>query len=35
VSTATASTKLTVDGAGTKTHNPHVTVNGVVGAEID
>jgi hypothetical protein len=34
VATATSSTALTVDGAGTKSPNSHVTVNGVVGAEI-
>jgi len=34
VTTATTSTVLTVDGAGTKTPNSHVIVNGVVGAEI-
>ncbi len=34
VATATSTTALTVDGAGTKSPNSHVTVNGVVGAEI-
>jgi hypothetical protein len=34
VTTATTTTVLTVDGAGTKTPNSHVTVNGVTGAEI-
>jgi filamentous hemagglutinin family protein len=34
VTTATPTTVLMVDGAGTTTANPHVTVNGVVGATI-
>jgi len=34
VTTATPSTVLKVDGAGTSTPNSHVTVNGVVGALI-